>query len=84
MDYAVITELNKALIGIIIALVGWGGVLSLFWLFRNFIIAGITGAFLQVFENGNEKTRQILAQYLVDKNKTLPAIYECLKNMYKE
>lgn len=84
MDPKTILELNNALIGIVTSLIGWGGIITLFWIFRNFIIAGISRAFIQVFEDGNDKTKQILSRYLIDKNSTLPEIYECLKKEFKE
>jgi hypothetical protein len=79
----VIAEINKTVIGIVTCIVAWGGIITLFIIFRNFIIAGISRAFIQVFESGNDKTREILVKFLVDKNMAVPEIYKNLKNHFE-
>jgi len=80
----VIAEVNDSIIGIITIFIGWSGVIILFVLVRNFIIAGISRAFIQVFEGSNEKNKEILVKYLIDKNSTLREIYDHLKKFFKE
>lgn len=84
MDLKTIVELNSSIVGIITSLIAWGGVITLFLVFRNFFIAAITRAFIQVFEDGNEKTKQILARYLIDKNCALSEIYANLKKYFED
>lgn len=83
MDLATIVKLNSSIVGIVTSLIAWGGVIILFLIFRSFFIAGITRAFIQVFEDGNEKTKQILARYLIDKNSAIAEIYANLKKYFE-
>ena len=84
MDPKAIAEISTATVGIVTSLIGWGGLLCLFVVFRNFIIAGISRAFIQVFESGDKKTKEILIRFLIDKNKTVPEIYASLKKDFED
>ena len=81
MDPKAIADVSNSIVGIVTALISWGGVIILFLVFRNFIIAGISRAFIQAFESGNEKTRETLVRFLVDKNLAVPEIYANLKKV---
>lgn len=83
MDPKSIAELSGTIVGIVTSVIGWTGVILLFLVFRNFIIAGISRAFIQVFESGNDKTREILVRFLIDKNMTVPEIYQNLKKDFE-
>lgn len=84
MDPKSIADISGAAVGIVTGLISWGGVIILFLIFRNFITAGISRAFIQVFESGDSKTREMLVRFLVDKNMTLPEIYENMKRHYED
>lgn len=83
MDPKSIAEISGAAVGIVTGLISWGGVIILFLVFRNFIIAGVSRAFIQVFESGDPRTREMLVRYLVDKNMTVPEIYANLKKGFE-
>ena len=79
----VLADMSKSIVGIVTAVIGWGGVLLLFLIFRNFIIAGISRAFIQAFESGDERTKEVLIRFLIDKNMTVPEIYANLKKDFE-
>lgn len=83
MDPQVIVGVNKSLTGVLTCTIGWGSLLILVVLIRNFIIAGISRAFIQVFESADDRTRETLIRFLVDKNLTVPEIYENLKKNFE-
>lgn len=83
MDPKSIADISGAAVGIVTALISWGGVIMLFIVFRNFLIAGISRAFIQVFESGDTKTRETLIRFLVDKNMAVPEIYANLKKEFE-
>lgn len=78
-----IAEVTKSAVGILTSVISWAAVITIFIVFRNFVIAGISRAFIQVFESGSEKTRETLVRYLVDKNMTVQEIYENLKKDFE-
>lgn len=79
MDPKAIAEISTSAVGIVTTLLSWGGVIILFLVFRNFIIAGISRAFIQVFESGDPRTREMLIRFMVDKNMAYPEIYASMK-----
>jgi len=78
-----VVEITKSAVGIVTTVLSWAAVITIFMLFRNFIIAGISRALIMVFESGNDKTREVLIRFLVDKNSTVPEIYENLKKNFE-
>lgn len=83
MDPNSVANISGAAVGIVTGVISWTGVIVLFLVFRNFIIAGISRAFIQVFESGDQKTKEILVRFLIDKNQTVPEIYENLKREFE-
>jgi len=83
VDPKSIADISGAAVGIVTGLISWGGVIILFLVFRNFIIAGISRAFIQVFETGSIRTKEMLVRFLIDKNQTVPEIYANLKKDFE-
>ncbi|MDA2936131.1 hypothetical protein MYX06_02855 [Patescibacteria group bacterium AH-259-L05] len=83
MEASTIVDINSTIIGIVGSVIAWGGFLLLVVVLRNFIVAGISRAFIQVFESATDKTKETLVRYLVDKNATIEEIYENLKKHFE-
>jgi hypothetical protein len=83
VDPKSIADISTSAVGIVTTLLSWGGVIILFLVFRNFIIAGISRAFIQVFENGTRETRETLIRFFVDKNATYSEVYAKMKSDFE-
>ncbi len=79
-----VAEITRSAVGVLAVVISWAAIITIFIIFRNFIIAGISRAFIQAFESGNDKTRETLVRFLLDKNMVVPEIYASLKKQFED
>lgn len=71
---------NKTIVSIVGLIIGWAGTIALLGIFKNFIIAAFTSAFLELLKHGSEQTQRLLIKYFVDRGAdTAEQAYEILK-----